>query len=304
MEIYEQEKEETNGTVEEDDVLEVDIEDLEEDETRKFTAMACFYSKKSFHPRTMFEDMKLAWGVPDLAPVEKLDDKVFLVAFASEEEKKRVVEGGPWRHKGDALIMVAYDGLIRPSEVQFKSIALWIRFYDLPPKLMNKVFAEKLGGKLGEVVKVDTRFAGYMRVRVNFPLDKPLVPETSIKIRERGMMAITIWYENVPHFCFACGRIGHAKMNCEEGIDDELGIQFGEELRASPPRRQREIRTKAPTAGTTRHLNFAQREKGSTSTAYQRGSDTQEKKGPLSANENIKQEEMMEVGQDDPTLAN
>ncbi|KAK3141904.1 hypothetical protein QOZ80_4BG0339680 [Eleusine coracana subsp. coracana] len=262
--------------------------------------MACIYSKKSFHPRTMFEDMKLAWGIPDLAPVEKLADKVFLVSFASDEEKKRVVEGGPWRHKGDTLIVVAHDRLVRPSEVKIHSIALWVRFYDLSPKLMNNNFAERLGGQLGTVIKVDTWVSRYLRVRVNFSLRKALVPEMSIRIRDRGMMAITLRYENVPHFCFACGRIGHAKMNCEEEADEDLGIRFSEELRASPPRRQREIRTKATTTGAaTKHLSFTTKEKGSTSTAGQgRATDGGVKVG-VAVNDPPKEEAMPHINLED-----
>jgi hypothetical protein len=35
--------------------------------------------------------------------------------------------------------------------------------------------------------------------------------------------------------------MGHAEMNCEEEDNEEQGIKYGEELRASPPRRAKEI---------------------------------------------------------------
>jgi hypothetical protein len=34
--------------------------------------------------------------------MEKLGDYIFKIEFGSEEEKAHVLEGGPWRHKGDA----------------------------------------------------------------------------------------------------------------------------------------------------------------------------------------------------------
>jgi hypothetical protein len=55
-------------------------------------------------------------------------------------------------------------------------------------------------------------------------------------------MSVMLRYENVPHFCFMCGRLGHGAANCDEEEGVQGGIQFGEDLRASPPKRVREIR--------------------------------------------------------------
>jgi hypothetical protein len=49
---------------------------------------------------------------------------MFKLEFEKSEEKIRVIEGGPWRHKGDALIVAHYDGCTRPSEVRISNIAL------------------------------------------------------------------------------------------------------------------------------------------------------------------------------------
>jgi hypothetical protein len=35
-------------------------------------------------------------------------------------------------HKGDALVIVHYVGLARPSEVKIENIDIWVQFYDLP----------------------------------------------------------------------------------------------------------------------------------------------------------------------------
>jgi hypothetical protein len=77
-----------------------------------------------------------------------------------------VLEGGPWRHKGDALIVVHYYGLTRLSEVRIDSIALWARLYDLPPVMMKETFARQLGGggQIGRLIKMDARYLGYMRI--------------------------------------------------------------------------------------------------------------------------------------------
>jgi hypothetical protein len=169
------------------------------------------------------------WGIQKLYSVEKIGDYNFILELTMKEEKKRVLEGGPWRHKGDALIMVHYDWLARPLEVHIDDISLWVQFYDLPPIMMKEGFAKQLGEQSG---------------RIEYPHTKPLVPSLKVKIKGRGTMLINLRYENVPHFCFTCGRLGHAALNCEEDGSNEGSIKFGEELRASPPKRVCEISIK------------------------------------------------------------
>jgi hypothetical protein len=76
---------------------------------------------------------------------------------------------------------------------------------------------------------------------VEWPLEKPLQLELVVKIKGHGQMRITLRYENVPHCCFSCGRIGHATMNYDEEACVEQGVRYGEELRASPMKWVREI---------------------------------------------------------------
>jgi hypothetical protein len=65
--------------------------------------------------------MQNAWGIPKLKAVEKLGEYSFKVEFLTEDEKRRILDGGPWRHKGDVMILVHYDGLCRPSKVRINS---------------------------------------------------------------------------------------------------------------------------------------------------------------------------------------
>ncbi|KAK3132533.1 hypothetical protein QOZ80_6AG0524010 [Eleusine coracana subsp. coracana] len=100
---------------------------------------------------------------------------------------------------------------------------MWIRLYDLPPVMMNKDAAERLGEQIGRVIKVDLQYPSYLRIRVDFALEKCLVPE----------------------------------RECPEDSNDGHGIRFGEELRASPSRRVRMISVRPAVPQAARNLNFA-----------------------------------------------
>jgi hypothetical protein len=56
-----------------------------------------------------------------------------------------------------------------------------------------------------------------MQVRIEFPLSKALLLHLKVKIKGRGIMEIDVKYENFPHLCFSCVRLGHAAQICEGG---------------------------------------------------------------------------------------
>jgi hypothetical protein len=67
-------------------------------------------------------------------------------------------------------------------------------------------------------------------------------------------MSIMLRYENVPHFCFSCGRIGHVVLSFEEEENAEQGVRFGEELRPSPPKWVKNISVKPMASHVARPL--------------------------------------------------
>jgi hypothetical protein len=74
-----------------------------------------------------------------------LGDNKFMLKFDTDETRKRIIDGGPWRHTGDALLVVPYDRLSPPSSIVMNSIGLWVRFYDLLDVMRKDEHARKLG---------------------------------------------------------------------------------------------------------------------------------------------------------------
>ena len=247
-------------------------EDAEEDEEYAFEddeeatqmpprwlAIARYYSGKAFSTWAMFSELSTMWGKKEPIPVRELGDNRFLVEFDSEKLWRRVLEGGPWKHKKDAVIFAPYNGTQRMSEVVIDSIALWVRIYDIPVSMITDGFARALGSKLGKVIAVGRAVQNYKRVKVDFPLAKPIMYSIEQKVKGTGVMVFMVKYENIPHFCFGCGRIGHAQEECPDEERVAGGVRFGKALRCSPQKMGtgRSMTIPAEDAGARRALNFS-----------------------------------------------
>ena len=72
-------------------------------------------------------------------------------------------------------------------------------------------------------------------------------------------MVFGVKYENIPDFCFGCGRIGHDKEECPDEGGNGDGIRFGEALHCSPQKKNvgRKMTIPADASHVRRGLNFS-----------------------------------------------
>jgi len=104
-----------DGEVQEDELPDdaFDFDPDEEEEAGgqpRYLAVARYYSGQNYNPRGLFEEMSKAWGMKEAVQVRSLGENMFIIEFSGKATSEFVINGGPWRHKGDALIVVAYDG--------------------------------------------------------------------------------------------------------------------------------------------------------------------------------------------------
>ena len=167
----------------------------------------------------MFNESSAIWGKKTSIPVRELGGNRFLVEFDSEELWKRVTEGGPWKHKDDAVIFVPYDGTQHLSKVVIESMALWIWIYDIPLKMMTEGFARVLGVKIGRVLQVGNAVQDYKRVKVDFPLAKPLmhyVELIALKLAHQYFAIVDVFGAAEGYHVYAgfCGWLGWYDFFC------------------------------------------------------------------------------------------
>jgi hypothetical protein len=154
------------------------------------------------------------------------------------------MKNGPWQFDFNVVLLKEYDCSIRPSDMVFDSLDMWVRVRDLSMDMMNKVFGKLIGNWVGKYISTDVDDEGIawgkdLRIRVSVRIDQPLMRGVSLRESEEEVEGkwFELKYEKIPHFCFECGRLVHTEDGCQ--AEKEEVPQWGEWLRASPGRSQK-----------------------------------------------------------------
>lgn len=186
------------------------------------------------------------WKINQGMSVEQLRDNMYVFHFKSEQEKKRVLNEGPWSFNNSLIVLVEPVGVGDISKMRFNEVSFWIQLHDLPVICMDKEIGWRLGKMIGVVEDIDTGASGdclgkYLRVRVRIDVEQPLERAVNF-VRKDGEDPITLLlaYERLPEFCYHCGVIGHSQKECLLHKGDPISLNdlepnFGDHLRASSP---------------------------------------------------------------------
>jgi hypothetical protein len=124
--------------------------------------------------------MQRAWGLHGPAQFREIGENRFVVRFSSEGDWKHAAKNGPWQFDFYPLLLKEYDGSVRPSDMVFDKMDIWVRVLDLPLDMMNVAYGELIGGWIGDYISADvdedgTAWGEELRIRVAIRVDQPLV---------------------------------------------------------------------------------------------------------------------------------
>jgi hypothetical protein len=248
----------------------------DEDETVtipvKWSLIGKVLSPSITHIQSIRAAMKPAWGNPKGLKCRPVKDNVFIADFANKVDMEKALEGSPWMVGRHAVLVQELDVKLRPSDVEFVSMMIWVRILNLPFEWMNNTKGLKIAKLIDKGCRLDVDESGdatgcFLRVRAAIPLDKPLrrwIATTRNKVEVR----FNLQYEKLPFYCFSCGLIGHGDLECASPAarDSEGKLPFDRILRA-PEERRRKLQSFSQAAASA-SWNSDSRERGGGNRAY------------------------------------
>ncbi|KAK1643739.1 hypothetical protein QYE76_061544 [Lolium multiflorum] len=179
-------------------VGEVDMEDdafIEEDPDEVPTPppvpwrlMARYVGQISPSAETLEVHFTKVWMLRRGATFAPIKPKWFIITLNSEGDYNFVVNGGPWVHLGNALLVQPLKGDERPSATDLTSMPIWVKMYDVPWDKQNEANGRKWGSRLGRVVEVDadkSTYRDFLRVRIEIPINKRLETHITTGVKDR-----------------------------------------------------------------------------------------------------------------------
>ncbi|KAK2990488.1 hypothetical protein RJ640_004190 [Escallonia rubra] len=222
-----------------------DLDDLEPDDLNAskeyaLTLLAKIISSRKLNTKAVQSILQKAWSPTRGMKFHSQQDNIFRITLNHEWDRDRILKARPWSVMSSHVVVRDWPPHLAMDEIDFSQSPFWIRISGLPPNLMTKSNAEKIGSKIGKVLEVDFTADGkiawlrFMRIQVMMNINQPLLTGFPRK-KDSKMTWTRLQYERLPDFCFICGRLGHTNRGCPHPpleLPANMSTPFGPWLRA------------------------------------------------------------------------
>lgn len=125
------------------------------------------------------------WRISKPAVFAEVWTNMFIITFAIETNKCKVMQGKLWLSDGNLFALKDLDRQSQLAKVKFEAESFWVQLHDLPVIYMDKFYGNLIGNKIGKALEVDvdeddTGWGKYLRVRIEIRLTKPLARVRSL----------------------------------------------------------------------------------------------------------------------------
>ncbi|TXG48183.1 hypothetical protein EZV62_027477 [Acer yangbiense] len=179
-------------------------------------------SNKTVNRVAFMRVIRSIWRVKEGFEIESVTGNIFTFHFKNEEDRRRVISGGPWSFDDALMVFAKSEGKGRIESIQFKEAKFWVQIHQVLILCMTKKIGWFLGSMIGEVVEVDGGNSGeaggkFLPARVKVDITKPLRRCLRIDVLGDGEESVMLLrYERLPNHCFRGRNVGTREKSISE----------------------------------------------------------------------------------------
>ncbi|KAK2640565.1 hypothetical protein Ddye_028360 [Dipteronia dyeriana] len=202
-------------------------------------------SNKPVNREAFLVVMLKIWRTLEGFEIEVIGGNTFSFTFKNDDDKRRILHGGPWSFDNALLVIEEPLGKGDIQDMRFNKVAFWIYFHRVPLICMTSEIGRFLGGLIGEVEEVDDGrshdcVGKYIHVRVVIDITQPLRRMLMVDVLHDGNeLMMLLRYEKLQEYCFRYGRLVHVVRDCgvrpSSAKPNDFTVLYGPWLRDSNP---------------------------------------------------------------------
>ncbi|XP_057436904.1 uncharacterized protein LOC130729242 [Lotus japonicus] len=220
----------------------------------KEALVVCLLGKRLGY-RTMKAKLESTWKPTGGFDLMDVDNGFYLVTFDQEEDKNKVMGGGPWMIFDHYLAVSTWSAeFISPAARVLKTLA-WIRIPGLNVAFYDESFLLSVARVLGKPIKVDINTLSgdrgrFARICIELDLTKAVIGRICIED-----FWYKVEYEGRHVICTKCGCYGHRSRECKGAPPMKMqkptteGVPLKESGSGVPTERQTQATTAGAAAG-------------------------------------------------------
>ncbi|MBA0576851.1 hypothetical protein Golob_027514, partial [Gossypium lobatum] len=176
------------------------------------------WTKKLYNPESFRAHMKGIWKTRKKFEIQMVGQNLFLIVFELAEDLEMILEGKPWLFHKKSIIL--FDRLFQAMErdhIRLISSPFWMKTNSCFPEFDKKDLLHAIGATFGGVLRYEIN-EDFCQLRINLDAQRPLRRGIFVSTDDVNKVWVPFKYENLPMFCFGCGRMGHGLSNCTQII--------------------------------------------------------------------------------------
>ncbi|KAM0967197.1 hypothetical protein FF1_022884 [Malus domestica] len=174
--------------------------------------------------------LRNAWKEFGEIQINWVKKNTFIIIARDEDMASKILDQVPWAIMKQNFSVKRWLCDLAIEEILMHMVPFWVQMRGVHMYLSSFENAQRLVGKIGEVLEVEdlAHAREYLSVRVMVDTTNPLLHMCWLARNEDRDSWVEFRYERLQNFCYKCGRIGHDSTECSYQPNTNSAAGYGD----------------------------------------------------------------------------